>query len=193
MELAQEHLDLIKRIIQSDKKYNGNEDLYEDFFNETCKRSLSILESVDDINLLEPYLKKIASTAIIVVLKNMDRVRRTGNGYINNDKINNDIDTTTNQQTKNQTATIFDVNYNFLNIKTNPEEIVIKKELLQSVYDAIVIAHSQNVEKQYLELYELRYVEGNKQAEIAKKMNISQSQVSKRLFELMESVKKSIN
>ena len=40
-----------------------------------------------------------------------------------------------------------------------------------------------------LDLYELRYVQGKKQAEIAKILNLYQSEVSKRLFELMEQVK----
>lgn len=188
MELAQEHLDLIKKIIKSDKKFQNNEDLFDDFFNETCNRSLSIVETMDDAAVLESYLRKIASTAIVVVLKNMGRVRRTNQSYVKNDLV-------VSQETiqSDSEITPFNVNYDFINIKTNPEEIVLKKELLQSVYDTVVITHSQNVEKQYLQLYELRYVEEKKQAEIAREMNISQSQVSKRLFELMEAVKKSIN
>ena len=188
MELAQEHLDLIKKIIKSDKKFRNNEDLFDDFFNETCNRSLSIVETMDDSEVLEAYLRKIASTAIVVVLKNMGRIRRTHQSYVNNDIVE-----PLTQAQHESSPSPFNVNYDFINIKTNPEEIVVEKELLQSVYDSVVIAHSQNIEKQYLQLYELRYVEGKKQAEIAREMNISQSQVSKRLFELMEAVKKSIN
>ena len=184
MELAQEHLDLIKKIIKSDKKFQNNEDLFDDFFNETCNRSLSIVETMDDAAVLESYLRKIASTAIVVVLKNMGRVRRTNQSYVKNDLV-------VSQETiqSDSEITPFNVNYDFINIKTNPEEIVLKKELLQSVYDTVVITHSQNVEKQYLQLYELRYVEEKKQAEIAREMSISQSQVSKRLFECNEKIK----
>ncbi len=187
MELSQKHLELIKNIIKSDKKYQGNEDLYDDFFNETCNRSLSIIETMGDSDALEAYLKKIASTAIVVVLKNMDRVRRTHNAYVNNDKIvkNDNTDKTSEIQP-------FEVNYNFINFDTTPEKIAEQKDLLQSVYDSIIITHSQHIEKQYLELYELRYIEGKKQSEIAQALNISQSQVSKRLFELMQSVKRYI-
>ncbi len=191
MELSQEHLDLIKQIIKSDKKFQNNEDLFEDFFNETCKRSLSIVETMDDSDVLEAYLRKIASTAIVVVLKNMGRVRRTHQNYVNNEKeVTQHLTDDDNIISK---VRPFDVNYSFININTNPEEIAVHKELLQTVYDAVVIAHSQNIAKQYLQLYELRYVEGLKQADIAREMNISQSQVSKRLFELMDAVKKSIN
>lgn len=190
MELAQEHLELIKRIIKADKKFQNNEDLFDDFFNETCKRSLSILETIDDKDALEAYIRKIASTAIVVVLKNMGRVRRTHQSYVST----RDVETqpVEMKEPANNIENV-SVNYNFITIPKNPEEIVVEKELLQSVYDSVVVAHSQNIEKQYLQLYELRYVEGKKQAEIAKEMNISQSQVSKRLFELMDAVKKSIN
>ena len=191
MELSQEQLDLIKQIIKSDKKFQNNEDLFEDFFNETCKRSLSIVETMDDSDVLEAYLRKIVSTSIVVVLKNMGRVRRTHQSYVNNDiEVSSQNLTEAINDNKLQP---FNINYDFINIKTNPEEIAVEKELLQSVYDSVVIAHSQNVEKQYLQLYELRYVEGRKQADIAREMNISQSQVSKRLFELMEAVKNFIS
>ncbi|MGN1125736.1 MAG: sigma-70 family RNA polymerase sigma factor [Candidatus Gastranaerophilaceae bacterium] len=191
MELAQEHLDLIKRIIRADRKFQNNEDLFDDFFNETCKRSLSILETIDDSDALEAYLKKVVSTSIIVVLKNMGRIRRSNQTYVSNNDIleNNPI------ETKDETIDYknVNVNYDFINIQTNPEEIVVKKELLQSVYDTIIITHSQNIDKQFLQLYEMRYVEGKKQSEIAQELNISQSLVSKRLFELMNEVKKAIN
>lgn len=184
MELSQKHLELIKNKIKSDKKYQGNEDLYDDFFNETCKRSLSIIEAMDESDAIEAYLKKIVSTSIIVVLKSMDRVRRTHSSYVSNDKI---VKTDTPKPSPGISS--FDVNYDFINIDTTPEKIAEKNDLLQSVYDSIIITHSQHIEKQYLELYELRYIEGKKQSEIAQILNISQSQVSKRLFELMTSVK----
>ncbi len=189
MELSQEHLDLIEKIIKSDKKFQNNEDLFDDFFNETCKRSLSIVETMDDSDVLESYLRKIASTAIVVVLKDMGRIRRTHQNYVNNDKethLSADTD-------KDNNIKPFNVNYDFIAIRTTPEDIVIEKELLQLVYDSVIIAHSQNAAKQYLQLYELRYVEGKKQTEIAREMNLSQSQVSKRLFELMDEVKKAIS
>lgn len=119
----------------------------------------------------------------------MGRVRRSHQGYVSN----TDKETSSVEMKETALSGNYDTNYNFITINPTPEEIVINKEQLQSVYDSVVIAHSQNIEKQYLQIYELRYVEGKKQADIAREMNISQSQVSKRLFELMEAVKKSLN
>ena len=55
MELTQDKIDLISRIIKNDRKYPNNEDLYEDFFNETCKRSVAILNAIDTESTLEAY------------------------------------------------------------------------------------------------------------------------------------------
>ena len=53
MDLAQDKLDLIEKIIKNDRKYSNNEDLFEDFFNETCKRSLNIVNIVSSDAALE--------------------------------------------------------------------------------------------------------------------------------------------
>ena len=80
MELTQDKIDLISRIIKNDRKYPNNEDLYEDFFNETCKRSVAILNAIDTESTLEAYLKRIVTTSIINVLKDSGRLRRTRSG-----------------------------------------------------------------------------------------------------------------
>ena len=81
MELAQDKIDLIEKIIKSDRKFANNEDLYDDFFNETCKRSFLIVKTVSSDVTLEAYLRKIATTSILNVLKSEGRLRRTRSGY----------------------------------------------------------------------------------------------------------------
>lgn len=50
-----------------------------------------------------------------------------------------------------------------------------------------------NRKKNYLKLYDLRYEKGMTQTEIAEELNLSQSEVSKRLFKLMDKVKQAFN
>lgn len=185
MELEQEKVDLIKKIILSDKKYSKNEDLYEDFFNETYKRSFLMLKSVRNEASLETYLKKVATTSIINVLKNSGRVRRTREGFAPTEEksLEEIISVPTNKYYDVQ------INYDIVDLSDGPEEVVIKKETLQKLSDAIAIAHSKNPSKQYMQLYDFRYVKGLKQKEIAQELNLSQSEVSKRLLELVEEVK----
>jgi RNA polymerase sigma factor (sigma-70 family) len=195
VELEQEKIDLIKKVILSDKKYIDNEDLFEDFLNETYKRSFLIINTVKNEASLEAYLRKIVTTSIITVLKDSGRVRRTKEGFIPSketslDEVISEISDT--RETSNKYSNV-NINYNIVDLKDGPEEIVIKKEVLQTLLDAIIIAHNTNPTKQYIQLYQLRYIRGLKQKQIAQELNLSQSEVSKRLLDLMEEVKAAFN
>lgn len=190
MELEQDKIDLIKKIITTDKKYVDNEDLFDDFFNETYKRSFIVMKSVKNEASLEAYLRKIATTSIINVLKDSGRLRRTGEGFTPiKEKSLDELIVPPTQQAQSQYANV-DINYDIIDLSDGPEEVVIKKEILQKLIDSVSIAHTNTPAKQYMQLYELRYVKGLKQKQIAEELNLSQSEVSKRLLELIEEVKK---
>ena len=144
MDLTQDKLDLIAKIIKNDRKFADNEDLYDDFFNETCKRSLGIVKIVSSDAALEAYIKKIATTAILNVLKDSGRLRRTKTGY-------------------------------------TPSKEIFKNHLLK--------INEEEPEKQYLQIYKLRYDKGMTQKEISNELGLSQSEISKRLFNLMKKLK----
>lgn len=188
MELEQDKIDLIKKIITSDKKYVDNEDLFDDFFNETYKRSFLIMKSVKNEISLEAYLRKIVTTSIINVLKDSGRLRRTGEGFAPVKEKSLDELVSPQPQIQGKYANV-NVNYDIIDLSDGPEEVVIKKEVLQKLVDSVSIAHTNNPAKQYMQLYELRYVKGLKQKQIAEELNLSQGEVSKRLLELIEEVK----
>ena len=187
MELEQKKIDLIKKLIISNKKYTDNEDLFDDFFNETCKRSFLIIQSIKNESSLEAYLRKIATTSILQVLKDSGRVRRTAEGFVKTEeKSLDEVITATIPENKYSNIHI---NYEPIDLSDSPEEVVIKKEIQQKLYDAVLIANNANPSKQYLQLYNFRYIKGLKQKEIARDLGLSQSEISKRLLELMEEVK----
>lgn len=193
MELEQEKIDLIKKIITSDKKYTDNEDLFEDFLNETYKRSFLIMKSVKNEASLEAYLRKIATTSIINVLKDSGRLRRTSEGFtaVKEKSLDEIVEIVETVSPKPQGKySNVDINYDIIDLSDTPEEVVIKKDTLQKLMDAVSITHTSNPAKQYMQLYELRYVKGLKQKQIAEELNLSQGEVSKRLLELIEEVKK---
>lgn len=181
MELAQDKIDLIEKIIKNDRKFTNNEDLYDDFFNETCKRSLLIVKTVTSDATLEAYLKKIATTSILNVLKSEGRLRRTREAYVPVQKTS--IETSLTDYSK------VSIEYGPVDIQNTPEDVAIKKEILQKIVDAVYEIDRYSPEKNYLRLYTLRYENSLTQKEIAEELNISQSEVSKRLFKLMNRVK----
>ena len=78
-------------------------------------------------------------------------------------------------------------------IKETPEDLAIKKEVLQKIVDAVYEIDKNDSDKKYLAIYDLRFEKGMTQKEIAEELNLSQSEVSKRLFKLMEKVKQAFN
>ncbi len=185
MDLTQDKIDLISRIIKNDRKYPNNEDLYEDFFNETCKRSVGILETVESELTLETYLRRVVTTSIVNVLKDSGRLRRTRSGYMSTKEVAVDI-------VEALDYSNVSISYANVNIPENPEEIVIQKDFLRFVANTIKDIDLESPDEAYLHIYTLRYDKGMTQKEIAAELGISQSEVSKRLYSLMDKVKRII-
>ena len=184
MEIAQDKIELISRIIKSDRKYPNNEDLYDDFFNETCKRSVAILDTIDSEATLETYLRRIVTTSIINVLKDSGRIRRSRTGYMSTKEV-----ALEEKHVDRPDYSDVVISYSSVKIPDDPEEIVIQKELLTFVAETIKKIDESEPDKNYLKMYVLRYDRGMTQSEIANELGISQSEVSKRLFTLMEKVR----
>ena len=189
MELAQDKIHLIEKVIKNNRKFANNEDLYDDFFNETCKRSLLIVKTVTSDDTLEAYLRKIATTSILNVLKNEGRLRRTKSGYMSTHV--QPLETVESSGLPDYSK--IKISYEPIAIQDTPEDVAVKKEILQIIVDSVFEVDEQEPEKQYAKLYDLRYEKGMTQKEIAEELSISQSEVSKRLFRLMEKVKQAFN
>ena len=71
----------------------------------------------------------------------------------------------------------------------NPEENAIQHEILDFVADTIQEINLNEPDEKYMEIFLLRYDRGMTQKEIASELGISQSEVSKRLYGLIDKVK----
>ncbi|MFI3300294.1 MAG: sigma-70 family RNA polymerase sigma factor [Candidatus Gastranaerophilales bacterium] len=187
MELEQDKIKLIEKVIKNDKKFTDNEDLYEDFLNETCKRSLIVIKSIRSSDKLEAYLKKVTTTAILDVLKNSGRVKRTQNGFMSTDE--KSIDFSSNPNKYNDVK----ITYHSIGEIETPEDIIIKKDTLTKILGAILQINKENPEKNYLNIYKLRFEKELTQKEIAVRLGLTQSEISKRLFKLMDKVREIYN
>ena len=86
MKTVNEQRNLIEKLVKSNNKFRGNEDLLEDFCSETYKRSYSLLDTID-ANSIEAYIAKVVNTAILNVLKENGRVRRRENKYVSTQEV----------------------------------------------------------------------------------------------------------
>lgn len=183
MELAQDKIELIQSIVKNDRKYKDNEDLYDDFVNETCKRAISVIDVLDSDPALDSYLRRVASSAIFSVLKDSGRLRRSRKGYMSNVEISLD-----DKPTLLDYASI-KVDYSVFKVPQNPEEKAIRREVLESVSNNIKEIDKNNPEKKYLSIFLYRYDKGMTQQEISNELGLSQSEVCKRLYQLMKKLK----
>lgn len=182
MLLIEEQRALIEKIVKSNKNYAGNEDLFEDFCSEAFQKSYMMFNSSANIQKIESYITKVVHTSILSVLKNSGRIRRSAAGYVPTKevKIADVVSAPTEENKVVGPEFIFD----FPDPKNSVEEVLITKDCLQRIADAVCVVHKELPSQQFLDIFYMRYVKGYKQSEIAKNLNLSQSEISKRLMQL---------
>ena len=194
MDTINEQRELIEKLVKSNNKFKGNEDLIEDFCSETYKRSYSLFDNVN-IKDIENYIAKVANTAILTVLKQNGRVRRRENKYISTHEVLlNPVPAAKVQEPEvvkaQEPAVIHEpFVYDIADPRDSFEEKIVRKDLLQKIVDIVLIAQREDPSKEFLKIFYLRYVKEFKQKDIAKEVNISQAEVSKRLIEILKIVK----
>lgn len=191
MLLLDEQRQLIEKFVRSNSKFSGNEDLLEDFCNEAFQKSYIVFNSSSSIQKVESYLSKVVNTSILSVLKDCGRVRKTSKGYISTNELSiNEIPSSVAVSSDNSN---YNVSFDFEDPRETFEEIVIKKDLLQRIADVVCVIHKDAPQKCYLDIFYLRYVKNYKQSQISNELNLSQSEVSKRLLELSKLIKSYLN
>ena len=195
MDTINEQRELIEKLVKSNNKFKGNEDLIEDFCSETYKRSYSLFDNVN-IKDIENYIAKVVNTAILTVLKQNGRVRRRDNKYVSTHEVLiNPVPAKIQEpeiivEKMPEPAVVYEpVVYDIADPRDSFEEKVVRKDLLQKIVDIVLIAQKENPSKEFLKIFYLRYIKEFKQKEIAEEVNISQAEVSKRLIEILRIVK----
>lgn len=189
--LLDEQRQLIEKFVRSNSKFSGNEDLIEDFCNEAFQKSYIVFNSNSSIQKVESYLSKVVNTSILSVLKDCGRVRKTSKGYISNNELS--ISEVPSSVAVINDTSNYHVSFDFEDPRETFEEIVIKKDLLQRIADVVCVIHKDSPQKCYLDIFYLRYVKNYKQSQISNELNLSQSEVSKRLLELSKLIKSYLN
>ena len=179
MLLVEEQRSLIEKIVRSNKNFKGNEDLLEDFCSEAFQKCYLIFNSSSNIQKVESYVSKVVNTSILSVLKNSGRVRRTNSGFVPTKEI--PVPEFSSSTVVKPTILGPEFIMDFPDPKSSAEEVLITKDCLQRICDAVCVIHK---EVPSYDLFYLRYFKGLKQNEISKSLNLSQSEVSKRLMQL---------
>lgn len=193
MNTVNEQRELIEKLVKSNNKFKGNEDLLEDFCSETYQRSYSLFENVSIAD-LESYIVKVVNTSILSVLKQNGRVRRRENKYVStNELLISPVPTKPILQENSKSQSLVNefepLVYDIEDPCDSFVEKIVRKDLLQKIVDIVLVAQRKEPSKEYLRIFYLRYIKEYKQKEIAQEVNLSQSEVSKRLVEILKIVK----
>lgn len=182
MVITNEYKSLIERMVATNKRFKGNEDLFEDFCSEAFEKCCFLLQKTDEIQRIENYLNKLISSAIISVLKSSGRITRSADGYKNiatqTVALENPLD--------NGFYDIKDTSINFV-------EKMTEKETLKEIYTLVLKLNDEHPKENYATIFYMKYVQNKKQREIASYLNISQGEVSKRLFNLIQMISEVMN
>ena len=195
----EEQKTLIEKFVRTNKNYKGNEDLFDDFCAEALQKSYLIFNSMSNIQKVESYVSKVVHTSILTVLKNYGRIRREKTGYIPTKEIKvpdfsqapvlkveleDFVGTEVSDKYSDDDNITASFVWDFPDPKDSAEQMLITRDCLQRIADSVCIIHKEVPNQQFLDIFNYRYVKGMKQAEIAKELGLSQSEVSKRLMRL---------
>ena len=143
MVITQEYKSLIEKMVTSNKRFSGNEDLFEDFCAEAFERCLFILKKTDEISRVENYLNKVISTAIINVLKTSGRITRNVDGYKQIQRTNISLENP-----------LDDGYMDFKDPSISFVEKITEEETLKEIYELVIKFDKENPDTFYLPVEE---------------------------------------
>ncbi len=184
---------IIQQLVRNNPRFIGNEDLFEEFTNEAYSKLHVFINSIKDLTKIEGYSAKIVNTSILTILKQHKRLKSVYPNINHTKTMAFDI-SNINEVIKNSSLDYEDkIMYELLDPKFSYSKTIENKELMQSILNSVIEINKEYPNEQYLKLYKLRYINKKTQNQISFELNISQNEVSKRLFELNNLVKLYIN
>ena len=175
MNITQEQKEFIENIIKECHGYKGNEYLLEEFFNEVIRRAYSLVSKQNELDNIKVYIKRIANSVILEVLKNFSGSNKTANINYAVDE-NGDI------------ALNYDISFGDVSCK----QASLTKSKINQVKKIICNIDDENNSDFYKNIFELRYLKGLNNNEIAEKLEINVSEVDKKLLFMLRKVKQEV-
>lgn len=175
MTIKAEHKELIASAIKRNPHYKGNEEFFAAFCDEVFHRVRNTLEILGDKLPPQTYLDKVIQKSILFVLK--DKNRLSTKVFDNESPIENLLSFNINEKGQ----TVFNIPYP----NSEREKISIIHEQLRIIINNLYRLNDNEPEKKYLRLFELKYNQNLVLNDIAYYMDLSEAQVSQRLFELL--------
>jgi DNA-directed RNA polymerase specialized sigma24 family protein len=173
MIITQEQKEFIENIIKECYGYKGNEDLLGEFCDEVLRRAYSFLSEKNDLNQIKVYLKRIANSAILDVIKN--QINQPALESVHDTPVCNEPD------------------YNISYEEESVNQFFIDDNQINSIKSIVNNINKTNPSMSYREIFEHRYVKGLNNQEISEALNIREFDINERLLFMLKEISVSIN
>lgn len=189
MQIKQEQREYLENIIKSSPVYNGNDNLLEDFLNETVKRAYDLVSEEQNLDSIKIYLKRIANSVILDVIKNSINQSVSSNG-IGNLKT----------EEKKSSGIVYEcdengdisIDYDMSFDKTPEEKTILSEQQINRIKEVVSAIDSEEQALVYKNIFELRYFKGFNNLEIAEKLEISEYDVDKKLLFILNKINEEV-
>lgn len=167
---------LIIDIITQNDRYRGNEDLLKYIYDDVLTRLGGILETINDETVVRSYIERVAKLSVITTIKKRNLLLANSS--------NNEAAT---PLTRKYSGYYDALAYTPSGVSL--EKNVKKQQVLKLKSEIIELA-KQYPQKEFVKLYNLRYIENRSLEAISDELNVSQAQAAERLFDLAAPVKR---
>jgi len=169
---------IILEAIQTNPRFQGNEELLEPIYNNVLERLGNVVDAISDETIVRDYINKIVKLAVINVIK----AQKSTPAHTTI------VEKKANIPQRIKSDDIYST-FTYTPIEQNNELYVSKNDLIKIEQEIIKLnENSQN--KEFLNLYSLRYTKNKSIEDISDDLNMSQAQVAERLFEISALVKR---
>ncbi len=159
---------LIIEVITQNERYKGNEDLLKSIYDDVVIRLGGILETIKDEAIVKSYIEKIVKLSIITIVKKRN--------------LSIPSSTSLSKPNVNKSAEYYDaLSYQ---PAAKKEGISINEKAAEKLKSEIIELAEKYPQKDFIKLYNLRFIENKSLESISDELNVSQTQAAEQLFEL---------
>jgi len=203
---------LIESVIRENNKFRGNEELLEMFCEAIYRKSYLIMDAIRDMSRLRRHLLMISDSCMDSIIKEkkkfeqsklyqeIERRQRMTPEVVSVKNRTLEDDEELHEELKRHKAKESLINlkeeikrselYDSSDMLIDPAEFCPKKRISENTLEKLIqivkAVDSQYPNKKYFKIFSMRYLKRFNQVEIAKNLNISQVELSKRFVEMVK-------
>jgi len=188
MNITQEQKEFIENIIKECPCYRDNEYLLEEFYNEVVRRAYSLVSKQNELDNIKVYIKRIANSAIMEVIKNPANFSIPGKDNRENSCEQEALNINYECDENGDIALNYDISFE----EVSEKQVSLSESRIGQIKEIICNIDEKNSSELYKNIFELRYLKGLNNNEIAEKLEIKEFEVDRKLLFMLNKIRKEV-